>query len=526
MDIVQYILKFIRNYSGDNVFIVSGTDHPAFIKYAYENRKDINLIVIPHEITATSAALGYSLSGKLGVILLHTLPGTLNGLGIIANAFTSRIPLLVIAGKSPYTSKGSSASRNLRVHWTQDADQEAIIKNYVKYSFEIRDTSQVPATISRAVQIALSEPQGPVYIAIPREISIDSIKEEHYIKMEPYYPSAPQSFIEKAKKMIENSSNPVIVTWRAGRKESWFKALTDFANRAKIPIINYVGERVNYPSTGEMAMDEFNLKEADLIIAVEVEVPWIPKYIDIEAKVIRVDTDPSYSYIPYYDFPCDLCIQSSVDEFFNRLKVKRNDTMTIVDKIKEQKEYKLKKIEKLADEKYIHPDYLSFEISKLKWTIFNEYNFNPKYSILEEYNSYFGDPSFGHLGWALGASVGYKIATGKNVIAVVGDGSFIFGVPSAFYYIAKKIPVLVVIFDNKSWNEVEKSVKEVYPEINLSGEIPGVSIDIDNIPSTIEKIGGYYEYIEKPYEVENALNRGKEKVLSGIPAIIHARVTK
>jgi len=141
-----------------------------------------------------------------------------------------------------------------------------------------------------------------------------------------------------------------------------------------------------------MTIDEFNLKEADLIIAVEVEAPWIPKYIDIKAKVIRVDTDPSYSYIPYYDFPCDLCIQSSVDEFFNRLKVKRNDTMTIVDKIKEQKEYKLKKIEKLADEKYIHPDYLSFEISKLKWTIFNEYNFNPKYSILEEYDSYFGDP--------------------------------------------------------------------------------------------------------------------------------------
>lgn len=60
----------------------------------------------------------------------------------------------------------------------------------------------------------------------------------------------------------------------------------------------------------------------------------------------------------------------------------------------------------------------------------------------------------------------------------------------------------------------------------MSGEIPGVSIDIDNIPSTIEKIGGYYEYIEKPYGVENALNRGKEKVSSGIPAIIHARVTK
>jgi acetolactate synthase-1/2/3 large subunit len=525
MNVIKYIIKTIKDYSGNNIFIVSGTDHPAFIKYSYES-KDLNLITIPHEITATSAALGYSLSGKLGVVLLHTVPGTLNALGIIANAFTSRIPLIVIAGKSPYTSKGSNASRNLRVHWTQDADQEMLVKNYVKYAFEIRDKSQVKAVIKRSIQIALSEPQGPVYIAIPREITVSDIEENHEIHMEPYYPSAPQSVIDKARELIEKSSNPVIIAWRAGRHESWFKALTDFANRSKIPVINYVGERVNYPSTGEMAVDDFNVKEADLIITVEAEVPWIPKYVDIDSKVIRIDTDPSYSYIPYYDFSCDVCVQSTVDEFFNRLSVKRNPDKELLEMIKRQKELKLKRLEKLSYSKHIHPDYLSYEVSKLKWTVFNEYNLNPKYGIFEEHNSYFGDPAFGHLGWALGASVGYKIATGKNVIAVVGDGSFIFGVPSAFYYIAKRIPVLVVIFDNKSWYEVEKAVKEVYPDIKLDGEVQGVTIDIDNLPSTIEKVGGYYEYIEKPYEVEEALRRGKEKVLSGIPAIIHAKVTK
>jgi acetolactate synthase-1/2/3 large subunit len=232
MNVIEYIIKTIKDYSGNNIFIVSGTDHPAFIKYSYES-KDLNLITIPHEITATSAALGYSLSGKLGVVLLHTVPGTLNALGIIANAFTSRIPLIVIAGKSPYTSKGSNASRNLRVHWTQDADQEMLVKNYVKYAFEIRDKSQVKAVIKRSIQIALSEPQGPVYIAIPREITVSDIEENREIHMEPYYPSAPQSVIDKARELIEKSSNPVIIARRAGRHESWFKALTDFANRSK-----------------------------------------------------------------------------------------------------------------------------------------------------------------------------------------------------------------------------------------------------------------------------------------------------
>ncbi|BDC17697.1 thiamine pyrophosphate-requiring protein [Acidianus sp. HS-5] len=517
MDTAELILKVISKYT-DKVFIVSGTDYSAFIRAASKLRTP-ELVVVPHEITAASAAVGYSLSGKLGVLMVHTVPGTLNSLGIIADAFSSRIPLLVIAGKSPYTDKGSPASRTLRIHWTQDADQEELVK-YVKWKYEIRDPSQVYSSISRAIQIALSEPQGPVYLAIPREVSIAEVKDEGK-KMEPFYPGVPDSFLEKAKEMIMKSSNPVILTWRAGRKESWFNSLKRFADSAEIPVLNYVGERVNY--YGKMSIDHFNLKDADLIIEVEVEVPWIPRYTEVDAKVIKVDVEPSYSYIPYYEFPCDLCVQSAVDEFFEKLKIERKAEKNVLDEIERQREEKVKRIEKLRDMREIHPDYLSFEVGKLGWTVFNEYDLNPKYGEFKEFNSYFGDPAFGHLGWGLGASLGYKMATGKNVIATVGDGSFIFGVPTAFYYLAKKYPALVVIFDNKSWNAVEKAVREVYPDVK---DYPGAEIDIGDLPKTVEVIGGYYEYVERPDEVEGALRRGKGKVESGTPAIIHAKVMK
>jgi len=519
MDVAEFILREISKYT-DKVFIVSGTDYPAFIK-AELKLKNPEFVVVPHEITAASTAMGYSLGGKLGVLMVHTVPGTLNSLGIIADAYTSRIPLLVIAGKSPYTDKGSTASRTLRIHWTQDADQEELVK-YVKWKFEIRDPSQVPAAISRAIQIALSEPQGPVYLAIPREVSIAKVEKKE-VKMEPFYPGVPESLVERAKEMVLKASNPVIITWRAGRKESWFNSLKDFADSAKIPVLNYVGERVNYPSNGKMAIDRFNLKEADLIIEVETEVPWIPRFTDVDAKIIKVDVEPSYSYIPYYEFPCDLCIQSSVDEFFSKLRIERKPEKDLEETIERQREEKKERINKLADLKQIHPDYLSYEIGKLKLTVFNEYDLNPKYGEFNSFNSYFGDPAMGHLGWALGAGVGYKMATGKDVVITVGDGSFIFGVPTAFYYVAKKFPVLVVIFDNKSWKAVERAVKEVYPEEKFDN-YPGAEIDIDDLPKTIESIGGYYEYVERPNEVEDALMRGKEKVKSGIPAIIHARI--
>lgn len=526
MEVGEYILNFLKEYT-DKIFIVSGTDYPALIK-AVQKLKEPEFVVVPHENTAASAALGYSLAGKLGVVMVHTVPGSLNAFGVIANAYTSRIPLLVIAGKSPYTSRGSTASRNLRIHWTQDADQEELMRKYVKWAYEVRDPSQIPYVLSRAVQIALSEPQGPVYIAIPREVSVGKIEHERKPRMQPFYPGVPNYLLWKIKEMIEKASYPIIVTWRGGRKLSWFNAIRSFADRHNIPVLNYVGERVNYPSSGKMAIDRFNLKQADLIIEIETEVPWIPKKLgDIDAKIIRIDSDPSYSYIPYYDFECDLCIQSAVDEVLDNINISDKNKIErkeILEEIEKQKEEKREKIEKLSDAKYIDVDYASYKIGELGFTVFNEYDLNPKYGNFNEYNSYFADPAFGHLGWALGASVGYKMATGNEVIAAVGDGSFIFGVPTAFYYVVKKYPVMTVVFDNKGWNAVRKAVKEVYPNDELK-EYPGADFDIEKIPSSIESIGGYYEYVEKPHELNEALKKGKEKLQSGKPVLIHLKIS-
>ncbi len=521
MEVGKLILKILSEFT-DRIFIVSGTDYPAFIKAQLEERGLPTFEVALHETTAASGAIGYSLGGKLGVLFVHTIPGTFNSLGFIADAFTSRIPLVVVAGKSPYTEKGSTASKDLRIHWTQDADKEGF--PFFKWSFEVRHPSQVEAAVRRAVQIALSEPQGPVYLAIPREVSV-SEAEPRRTRMEPFYPGVPDSYVQRAKEMIQRASNPVIITWRAGRKESWFRALRDFADRANIPVLNYVGERVNYPSSGKMAIDRFDLREADLIIEVEVDVPWIPKKLDVDAKVIRVDVEPSYSYIPFYGFSCDLCVQTAVDEFFNKLNVKRELDKALQEEIERQREEKRKEIERLSTQPQIHPHYLSYEVCKLGWTVFNEYDLNPRFCSFDEFNSYFGDPAFGHLGWAMGAGVGFKMATGKNVVVAVGDGSFIFGEPLSFYHLQRRYPVLTVVFDNKSWNAVRRAVKEVYPGVEANA-FPGAEIDIGELPSTVEKVGGKYFYVERSEEVESALIKAKEDVEKGRPAIVHVRTLR
>lgn len=513
------ILSLLKENGVDKIFIVSGTDYPSFIEAKVEDPSLPDLEVVPHEITAISAAIGYSLGGKIGVVAVHTTPGTANALGGIMSSFTSRIPLLVIAGRSPYTERGSNASRNLRIHWTQEVrDQGELVRQYVKYDFEIRRADQIPATIARAFQIMLSEPRGPVYIILPREVSVEEVSNLKRIPMDYYEPAPPLEKLTKAREMLEKADRPVIITWRAGRRRSWFDALRNFADRHNIPVLNYAGEVLNYPSNGNMALDRFDLKSADLLLVVEAEVPYFPKRIDLDVPVIKVDVEPSYSYIPYYGFRCDLCIQSTPDNFFNSISIRPKDGSEVKELKAKQIEEKSAEVKRLMDRRPIHPKYLSYEVGKIassyNLTIFNEYQFNPRYAELNEFGSYYSDLSIGYLGFALGASVGYRIATGRDVIVTTGDGSFIFGVPEAFYYIAHKYPVMVVIYDNGGWLASAEAVDEVFPEglAKVKRYYPGAEFSRFEIGKTVEAFHGYYELVEDPHEVEPALIRGLEKV--------------
>jgi acetolactate synthase-1/2/3 large subunit len=539
--VARVILETFKKLGADRIFIVSGTDYPAFIEEKVKDKSLPELEIVPHEITAASAALGYSLGGKIGIVAVHTLPGTANALGVIMNSYISRIPLIVIAGRSPYTEGDEKGSRNEINHWTQEArDQGGIVRQWVKWEYEIRRGEQSIDIVLRAFQVAYSEPRGPVYIMIPREVSVEDIKPKEPYPRVPCEPGATKKAIEEASKMINEAESPLIITWRSGRRKEWFEALKNFADKIGIPVINYVGETLNYPSKDPMAVDSYDITKADLIIVIENDVPWIPRKQkpSNKTKVIWIDTDPIQAYIPYSGFRCDLCIQSTVSDALYSILPNVKSKSYMKEEIQElktrQEEEKAKYINRVSSEKPVNPSYLSYEIGKLAskygLTIFNEYSFNPRYADLNEYGIYFGDLSMYHLGWALGAAVGYKMATGKDVIATVGDGQFIFGVPDAFFYIAYKHPVLVVIFDNGGWLASIEAVKDLFPdgEAVKVGSFPGAIFDI-RLPlgENVKKLGGYYSLVEDPSLIREELEKGYIHMKrNSKPSVIHVIVNR
>src|SRR5438045_178235 len=119
------------------------------------------------EALALSAAHAYAMvTGEPQAVIVHVDVGTQNLSGGVSNAMRGRVPVLIFAGAAPFTLEGElPGGRNEFIHWIQDVrDQRGILRNYVKYDNEVRTGRNVKQLVQRAMQIARSEPAGPVYL--------------------------------------------------------------------------------------------------------------------------------------------------------------------------------------------------------------------------------------------------------------------------------------------------------------------------------------------------------------------------
>src|SRR5262249_4554101 len=171
----EVFLQRLGELGIDTIFANAGTDFPpiveALAKAAVRDRP-LRAIAVPHENLAVSIAYGhYLISGRPQVIMLHVNVGTANAVCALMNAYRERIPLVVAAGRTPFTETGHAGSRSLFIHWAQEMfDQASLVRETVKWDYEVRMPDQIRAALDRAFSLATSDPRGPVYLTLPREV--------------------------------------------------------------------------------------------------------------------------------------------------------------------------------------------------------------------------------------------------------------------------------------------------------------------------------------------------------------------
>ena len=168
-------LRALADHGIDYFFCNPGTDFPpiveAFSRAKKTNAKVPQPMLVPHENLAVAMAHGaYLMNGKPQAVMVHVNVGTGNTINNVTNLSRDRVPLILAAGRTPITEQGQFGSRTRPIHWAQEMfDQAGMLREMVKWDYELRMPGQVGDVVARAVEVSMAHPRGPVYLVLPRE---------------------------------------------------------------------------------------------------------------------------------------------------------------------------------------------------------------------------------------------------------------------------------------------------------------------------------------------------------------------
>ena len=530
------------------LFANTGTDHgpviEALAKTAKEDPTDIQPIVVPHELAAVSMAHGYyNVTQKPQMVLVHTLPGTANALGGIINAQSSNVPLFLVAGRTPITEGELRGGKSQNIHWRQESrDQGSIVREFVKWDYEVRTNQNLAAVVSRAFKIAMSEPRGPVYLNLPREWLCEPLDSTQRLSKSSLTPAtkmqADRATLERVADLLIAAERPLIVTKYLGRNPEAVPQLVELAESLSIPVVQQLNY-VNFPTDHPFHLGTQTVKvakDADVIFFIDIDVPWEPPDRNLlrpDVKIIHLERDPLFTSIPGWGFPADLpvtgCSEVALPVLNSIIKASLAAGMfpkTKLDarrkRIQSEHNAMIREleasIEAAKNQKPISPLWLSKCIGDVmddRTIIVNETVTSRLAEVirLNRPGSQFSTPPAGHLGWGMGAAIGSKLgAPDATVIAAEGDGSYMFSAPTACHFTAQKyrIPFLTVIYNNQAWNASINAARGLYPEgvAQRTRNFPGC--DLSPSPQfelTAQACGAYAERVEEPDELPGALQR-------------------
>ncbi|MBM2804386.1 MAG: acetolactate synthase [Deltaproteobacteria bacterium] len=535
------------------MFANTGTDHgpliEAMARTAGEDPRDIRPIVVPHEQAAVSMAHGYyNVTQQPQMVLVHTLPGTANALGGVINAASANVPLFLCAGRTPITEGELRGGKSQNIHWRQESrDQGGVVREFVKWDYEIRTNQNLAAVVSRAYKIAMSEPRGPVYMTLPREWLAEALESTQVFTADALVPAskaqADQASLEKIAEWLIGAESPLIVTKYLGRNPEAVQYLVELADLLAIPVVQQL-TNVNFPTDHPLYLGTQVTKyvrAADVLFFIDTDVPWEPPSRSVlrdGVKIIHLERDPLFTGIPGWGFPADLPVTGCSDVSLPALNAIIREKLAAPKMMQEKLGERRKKIEAehrvvisemdasveaVKNQQPIHPYWLSKCIGDAmddKTIIANETITSKLAEVihLNRPGSMFNTPLAGHLGWGLGAAIGMKLgAPEATVIAAEGDGSYMFCAPTACHFTAQKyqIPFLTVIYNNQAWNASLNAARGLFPDgvAVRTRNFPGTDLSPSpNFELTAQACGAYTARVEEPDQLPDALAKALKVV--------------
>jgi acetolactate synthase-1/2/3 large subunit len=517
---------------------------PFYDELYYEiQNQEIRHVLMRHEQGATHAADGFArVSGFPGVVTATSGPGATNLVTGMITAYWDSSPVIAITGQVNRSSIGKMAF--------QESDQPGIFKDITKYVVQLKTVSEIPIWIKNAFYIATTGRPGPVLVDIPRDVQLEKMDEVEWPEKpmvrgyKPFRTVIEPEKLKKAAEILVNAEKPIILV---GTGVTWSNATTEVLNLAETlicPIIStlpgksaiphdhplYVGP-MGYYGRAEASLAALE-SDVMLIIGARLSDRTFTSYdemIETKKKFIMINLDPTDTERA---FKVDVAM-------YGDAKILTRELLNAVIKVgmKKDRSAWMKRVKELKE--YYAQFYYQDEPGKIKpWKALKTIrNAIPRDAIVTtgvgqhqmwaevfwevlEPRTFLSSTGMGTMGFGLPAAMGAKLARpNKVVVDLDGDGSFMMTGNNLATAVDEHIPIISVIFDNRSLGLV-RQVQDLFQNKRIVGVDYGPSPDFVKYAEAFGALGFNADSYE---ELEKAI---KTAIREDMPTVIRLPIDK
>ncbi len=451
----------------DTVYALPGLHNDPLFDAFYHAADRLRVIHPRHEQTAAYMALGAALAtGKPQAFAVVPGPGLLNAGAALLTAYGMNAPVIGLIGQIPQADIDRGHGHLHEIH-----DQLGLMRHITKWAERIRGPQEAPGLVSQAIWQATSGRQRPVAL----ECALDTWgkRAEVTLPAEPMRLPAEtidDEAIEAAAKILGNAERPILVL--GGGAQDASAEVIEIAQLLEAPVSSYRRGRGVIPSSHRLAVDmpvgHRLWKDADAVLAVGTRFfiqngNW---GIDDRLKVVRVDIDPDEpdrfrtpDVALVGDSRAQLRALIAALPKHNRKRASRDDELKghrawfaeRLSRLEPQIGF-LKAMRAALPEDGIFVD----EVSQM--------GFASRVAFpVEKPRTYLSPGYQDNLGWGFGTALGAKAAMpDRKVLAIAGDGGFLYQMGELATAVRHNIAVVVVVFDNAAFGNVKRIQQERY----------------------------------------------------------------
>ena len=522
------------------IFGIVGTSNIGFVNALYDKRDKIRYISTRHEQVAASMADAEGrLTGKPGVCLTHSGPGTLNAVISAAGAYKDCSPMIIITGAVRPALKGSDG--------LIEADHCKIFDPVCKGVFRVEDVRELPKVFSSAYRLAITPAKGPVLL----EVSEDVWEAECDVDLSsldltiPSPKSVDDTEVDAIVQLFRDSERPVLMAGAGVFEAGASEFVRQIAESANVRVITTGNGRGVIPESHELCLGRVGffgnpvadtaLEQADLVLGLGCCLSDLVTYeytANISSAVVLVNADSKAFDIHPDSYKVSLtAINADAGDFLRKFSErlgtdpmkKSDDWMDSILPVKDQWDEQLKTAIS-SDKSPLSPGRIINTLCDLSPddTIFAcGAGLNSLYitgfAKIESPRSFLAPNNFGAMGFGFPALLASKIILPERpAISINGDGDFMMTIQDIETGVREGVVATVVILNDNSYRALRYGQQVIF-----GGRIYGSEHENPDFVKLAESFGAAGFVIETADQIEPVL---KEAMGCGKLAIVDARI--